>query len=668
VRCFRTDIQGLRAVAVGLVVADHAGLPFWHGGYVGVDVFFVISGFLITTQLIGQIRDRGRIGLGRFYAHRILRLLPLSSVVVVATLVGAWLWMAPLRLRDIAGDGLASSLYAINVRLAEQGTDYLRALDEPSPFQHYWSLAVEEQFYLLWPLLLILVTLRRTRLRVAAAALVLVTLASFAVSSWLTGTGSPWAYFGLQSRAWELGVGALIALAATRLTLLPRWGAAVLTWLGLGAVVAAGLLYSASTAFPGYPALLPVLGTGAVIAGGCAAPRAGADLLLRLPPAQWIGRLSYGWYLWHWPFVLIGPYALDRYPTVKLKTALVLAALAVAAVSLWAVEDRVRGQRWLRARPRRGLWLGAGLTAGSAAIVVLVGLLPGSLTGYGRAPEVRVTTAAQLTPLIERGVDNRVVPVNLVPPLARARNDQPKLPAACLANYAEVDLDTAARAGCDALGDGTASRVIVLVGDSHAQQWFEPLNAIARQRGLRLVVLTKQACPPPGATIVRRAAPYTECDAWRERALRKIEQLRPERIVVSWLLYGESPVGVSGHADEAWATAWAATARRLTATAARVTLLEDTPYPGIDVPVCVSLHLAAVHRCDSRSLPYADRRRLIARTAQQAGVARIDPVPWFCVAGSCPRIIGNVLVYRDPSHMSAVYSRRLTPLLDRALG
>ncbi|MFE3599399.1 acyltransferase family protein [Streptomyces sp. NPDC059142] len=304
----RLDIQGLRAVAVGLVVLSHAGVAQVSGGYIGVDVFFVISGFLITSLLLRELATTGRVSVRSFYARRALRLLPVSSLVIAVTLGGAWLFLSKARLAEYAGDALASALYAVNFRLAASGTDYLAQNGPPSPLQHFWSLAVEEQFYLVWPLLLLLTwRITRGRRRLAAVPLGVVCLGSFAAGVLLTDSSAPWAYFASFTRAWELGAGALLALGAGRLERLPAALAAPLTWLGLGCVTLAALSYDDTTPFPGHHALLPVAGTVLVLAGGCAPAPHGAGWLLGRRPLVWLGGLSYGWYLWHWPLLVIVP-------------------------------------------------------------------------------------------------------------------------------------------------------------------------------------------------------------------------------------------------------------------------------------------------------------------------------------------------------------------------
>jgi peptidoglycan/LPS O-acetylase OafA/YrhL len=291
-RKFRPDIEGLRAVAVGLVVLHHAGVPWVPGGYVGVDIFFVISGYLMTVLLVGERERTGSIRLRLFYARRIRRLLPAAALVLMATIVGARVLLPPLAVPDMAKPAALTALFVSNIWFARTGTDYL-ADGEPSPFRHYWSLAVEEQFYLVWPVLLILgyrwFRGRRRSLAVSVGVLSGVSLAMCVV---VTSMSQPWAFFGLPTRAWEFGVGALVALAGARLLALPVGLSRGLTWAGLLGIAVSALAYSESVAYPGWAAVLPVVATAAVLAGGAARVRGSAEVWLGRRPMQVIGPLS----------------------------------------------------------------------------------------------------------------------------------------------------------------------------------------------------------------------------------------------------------------------------------------------------------------------------------------------------------------------------------------
>jgi peptidoglycan/LPS O-acetylase OafA/YrhL len=630
---FRPDIEGLRAVAIVLVVLGHVGLV--PGGYVGVDVFFVLSGFLITSLLLREVATSGRISIRRFYARRALRLLPASTVVLLGTLIAAHVWLSPLLAGRSAADAAAAAGYVANLVFAQRGTDYLASDAAPSAFQHFWSLAVEEQFYLVWPLLIIALRGRRARLRYVLGSLAAVSLL---LSSTETHRSAPWAYFGTHTRVWELAVGALLAL-------FPHFARPIVGWAGLTAILVAALRYDAHTAYPGLYALLPVLGAAAVVAGG--------NRVLGAVPLTAVGRLSYGWYLWHWPVLIIGTVALGIAGTTAQKLALALAALGLAWLSMHLVENPIRYSRVLRSRPRYGLALGAALCTG----VVLA-----SLGSYAARPAISQGAAAgelrlspdrpdQLAAAIRAGAALTELPANLRPSLAAAAADSPRV----YADGCHAKPPTVRPASPCAYGDLGADRTVVLFGDSHAAQWFPALVRIALDRHWRLVSLTKSGCTAADATIwndvLQRA--YTECDAWRRTAIARIDGLRPALIVVSSTYAYRL---TDPHAT--WQAAWARTFAALSP--APVAVLSDTPTMNVQVPECLSQHsLSACNREVAATMGQAQRRILAGFGGQ---VTVIDPVPWLC-STVCPTVLGNLLVYRDSAHLTAAMAEALAPLL-----
>jgi peptidoglycan/LPS O-acetylase OafA/YrhL len=675
---FRADIEGLRAVAVLLVVLGHAGVGLFAGGYVGVDVFFVISGFLITSLLMRELAETGRIRIAGFYARRAIRLLPASSLALAATLLGAWLWLSPVRFGEYARDALASAAYVINLRLAVVGTDYLAAAEPPSPLQHFWSLAVEEQFYLVWPLLILAVTWagrRRGRLNVPAVAVALgvLTGASFLLSVTETGRSAPWAYFGPHTRAWELGLGAMVALAATRLRHLPAWLAAALTWVGLGAVAAAAVLYDDSTPFPGVAAAAPVVGAALVIVGGCRRPAYGAGLLLNRWPMQAVGRVSYGWYLWHWPFLLILPVALDLPDRVAVNLVLCAGALVVAVASLRLVEDPVRHRRSLRLVPARGIGLGLSLSSATAAAALLAAAVPPTVPTGDDGLDLRLTLgqaadpARLLADVIARDANRQSVPANLVPTPAQAKRDKP----VSYGDGCHLSIAATRIPGACAYGDPAAATTVALFGDSHAAQWLPALDRLARERGWRLLSLTKSSCTAADVLLwensLKRA--YDECQSWREDAFQRIAAQEVDLVVVSSIFDDRRLAAPTADPELQWRAGWERTFGRLSRAGAAVTLIADTPYLSASAPDCVAQHASRISRCaraTGPARPLPDRRAAIAGAAATAGVTVVDPTGWLCAA-QCPVVLGNVLVYRDAHHLTTVFATTLAPLLGARL-
>ena len=674
---FRRDIEGLRAIAVLAVVGGHAGVPFVSGGYVGVDVFFVISGFLITSLLLNERRATGSISITGFYARRATRLLPAATVVILATLAAAWAWLPATRFPSIALDAVAGAFYGLNLRLAYTGTEYLNADAAPSPLQHFWSLAVEEQFYLVWPLLLIAATMawRRHRFTVTLPVAVLLTViaGSFVLSVVHTASGGPWPYFGTHTRAWELAAGALIAVFAGHLARLHRHAAAVITWSGLAAIVAAVFWFTEDTPFPGHAALLPVVGSVAVIAGGCAQPGGGAGLLLNRGPFQFIGKISYGFYLWHWPVLLIAPAALGVPASLPLHLLLCLVALVISVACFHLVENPIRTRRALKRLPWRGIGVGAALSATTAGFAGVAFWFPPSISGSGTAPDTAQAVAESDNPeetlhgLITDSMTMTSIPANLTPELAGIGSDRPVI-------YREdchaAPEDESPRTDC-VYGDPTGDKTVVLIGDSHAAQWFPALNEISRQQGWRLLPRTKSACSAP--TVLTHSEifgrDYHECVAWRDDTLDEIAEREPDMVIMSSSdADGNRPLGTSDPL-RTWVDGWVEAYLRVASPDTALVNILDTPWAKTNVPDCLAGNPDRIEECHR---PVADaikqpERRHAAREALQPIVDTvIDPTSWLCDETDCPVIVGNLLVYRDGHHMTTDYSRMLAgPLYDR---
>ena len=672
----------MRAVAVVAVVLYHANVV--GGGFVGVDVFFVLSGFLITRLLWREISADGRVSFSGFYGRRARRLLPASALVLVATVLGALIWVSPLAARSVVSDAKAAALYVANYRFIAQRTNYL-ATQAPSPLQHYWSLAVEEQFYLMWPLLLLGLT-RLTRRRVGALWWTLLGIA--VVSFWLswhwTSSSQAWAFFSLPSRAWELMAGALIAFGAAQLSRLRPSVAATLTWCGLAAIVWSVFAFSASTEFPGTAALVPVLGTVAVLVGGCAAPRRGARTVLDRSPCQFLGRLSYSWYLWHWPVLVfaavIAGHALTRVQNVGL----VLVSAVLAYLTLVFLERPIRMAPRLTGHARASLAVGA--TATLAALVgtaMIAASLP-SLRGTGRAvalatpkieaPAARAVTAplsatATTIPVVTAALLSAThaedVPVNLSPSLGDAARDK-----------AEPFLD-----GCDntytdvvvhrcVYGDPHGTKTIVIFGDSHAAMYQPGFDLVARLRHWRLIVLSKATCPPFSLPIFSPVLgrSFSECDEWRNAALARIAAEHPAVVILSSARHYGPEYHFRMYSPE-WTNGISDVVRRLRTMTPHVVVFSPTPRPPGDVPGCLSAHLNNVGAC---AMPLDQAVPPLGfLTEQQAAVAGggeyFDVTSWLCTATTCPPIVGNLLVYRDDNHITTKYSLWLAAPIARFL-
>lgn len=661
-RWFRPDIEGMRGIAIGLVLLAHSGLAFAEGGYIGIDVFFVISGFLITTLLVREHQRSGTISLPAFYARRIRRLLPAAAVVLLAIVVLAQLMFSPVRNELLSGDVLSALAYFVNWHLAAQSVDYFAQGFDASPVQHFWSLAVEEQFYVVWPVtMLILATIAlrlgrpvRPTLGIAAA---VAGIGSLAYSAYFTGESPTVAYFSTLTRIWELAFGALLAVLH-----LPRVGeraAAALSWLGLAAIVASFLALDESTPFPGVVGVVPALGVVAVLYAGSISQASVPMRMLASAPFQYVGRISYSWYLWHWPFVIFAAAAFG--PLTPFQGALAVAASWIpTALTYRYVEQPVRRSTWLTARPRRAvaiLAVGSGTTA--LAALALAAVQP----QVPLAPSDEVEGALAL----RGGKSVQTSAAALRPDAASAFEDRTKLfDDGCFIKVGETEQ------GECAYGDVDSDTTVVLFGDSHGEHYFPALERLALERNWRLVALTKSFCSP--ALIDQehptRGGEFTDCYEWRENSFARIAAEDPELVVVAGQRdiepFSDGEPLAGAQAEEALVAGYAETLERLAEAGPEVALVTDLPQSDDDIPTCVSEHPDELGEC---AFPAPGGRPLEAEAvAQVPGARLIDTVgSAVCAAETCRAVIGDAIVYRDRGHLTATFAATLAPVIGRQL-
>jgi peptidoglycan/LPS O-acetylase OafA/YrhL len=674
---FRPEVEGLRAVALGAVLLYHADVSRLPGGYVGVDVFFVISGFLITGLLLREVDATGRVALAGFYARRARRLLP-AAVIVLATVVGlAWLVMSPVERTGVCGDVVAAALYVINWRQASEAVAYSELGAQASPLQHFWSLAVEEQFYLVWPLLIAAIAWSCRRGRGGhrghdprpwlAVALGLLAAASFWYAVRLTAAQGDAAYFTTTTRAWELAAGGLLALAPAawwrRAGGRAAWGLAVA---GALAIAVAAYCLSDRSPFPGPWAALPVAGAAAIIAAGeishATGRRTFAGWLLASGPMRYVGRISYSWYLWHWPLIAFATAWQGQLSSTLLLVVVALSWIP-AALTHRLVETPFRRSRRLAATGP-ALAFGGGCTAVGVALGAVGQAAIPTVTLASWSQARGATVLASSTTQQGSASALRPLPTGAEGDKGRAHGD------GCLVDQEDPELNTSCF-----YGDTSSETSVVLFGDSHALQYFPALDAVASERGWRLDVLTKSACSPAEVTQYHDQfnREYTECSQWRADALEHIEELEPSLVVTG--NKAVEPITRDGRqldaeaGAEAMTDGYVATLERLTETGADVSVIADNPYPPADVPSCVSEHLDDLTACafpKREGLGYEPVNSLAAR--QLTEVSLLDPTPVLCPAdGTCPAVIGNVLVYRDGTHLTATYTRTMTDWFDRRL-
>lgn len=643
---FRPDIEGLRAIAVGGVVAFHFGMSDLPGGFIGVDIFFVISGYLITRHLMQEIGRSGTVDLWRFYGRRARRLLPASLLVIAATLAAGYFILAPSEQQLYAKGALFASSYVINLWLLRWSFDYFAADTANNPFLHFWSLSVEEQFYLLWPALLLLAARFRPGEKGMVLFLGVAAVVSFAASAWMTVVSQPWAFYFSPLRAWEFAVGGLVSLAVAQ-----RWASGfrfspAMGWAGIGLIAATYLTVSETDPFPGFIAFIPVSGTAMLLLSGARQSAAGPAALLSLPPFQWTGRLSYSLYLWHWPVIV---YATILWPDLSLAGRLtcLLVTVALSYLSYRFVENPVRLNGWLSAGSVRSLGLAALLTS------------------------LGVTLSYGASQLAGRSIDPDQ---KLIADSAARSSSARQFDASCVAS-----LEQTKPRSCS-LGASQPRKTIVLFGDSHADHWSTPLAKIAEANNWRVVTYLKSSCSVAAVPTwnVRLMRAYAECDAWRKSAMKEIAELKPDTVIVAQFSYSYVENDVNGGLDHlvsrnVWAEGLRASLKALRDTNAEVVLLRDVPVHKSYLDRCVARSLWQGRHssvCDTPRDEAIDERVSQAEqaaTAGLAGVRYVDLTELFCNDVTCPAMIGGKLTFRDRHHIATPYAATLAGSMQRAI-
>ncbi|HZW45393.1 MAG TPA: acyltransferase family protein [Dermatophilaceae bacterium] len=662
-RSFFPEIQVLRAAAVMLVVLYHYWPDTLTGGFVGVDAFFVISGYLITSHLIREVERTGSLKLWAFYARRARRLLPASIFVLLFAALGTILLLPMDLWASTAHELTASGFYVQNLWLASKAVTYSASNDVASPVLHYWSLSAEEQFYLVWPSLIIISLLvARKWLRghtttTIGFTLLLVTLSSFAISVWATQTHRAAAYFITPTRAWEFGAGALVVL------LMRKWAPSLtlsrlLRWLGMIGLLASAWFFSNATPFPGYAAALPVIATAAVIVAGDTGRADPSDVVFRLRPVQWLGDVSYSVYLWHWPLMVFAPYVLRHSLKTPELVALVLLCLVVSGLSKRFVEDATRFWPRLTRTPRATL-----LAAGAGMLVIA--LVSGTQL-YAASVRERQTEALL--------ADVSGNPCFGAPAMGNRATCPDVLTGLPLAAVTKSDSPWAPEPGCDPTssdlsvltcywGTGKPSRVVALVGDSHARHWRGALHRIAKAKNWQVIELLSEGCPATSARSIvfeRRSRDGDLCRTWSTKATAELKALHPDDIITSAFaqqnVFEPRDSGPMGF-EQVW---------RQWLTFTRVTVLRDIPTTANrSAPQCLAVNVGKQQLCSNpRSKVLIDDDMMRAARAMRHEVNLVDLSDYFCDDSRCYAVIGGASVYYDYDHMSLQFSASLaSPLL-----
>lgn len=685
---FRPDIEGLRAVAVLSVLVYHLSSRWLPGGFVGVDIFFAISGFLITTHLVRELERAGRISLTRFYARRMIRLVPAATLALIGTLVATVIFVPQYLWRQVGTDVAAAGAYIVNWVFAARSVDYLAEDSAASPVQHFWSLAVEEQYYLLWPLLIILAAMLSRRLKSGIRVTLLLTAVAVIVFSFVIAllaavAGDATAYFSTITRLWELAIGAAAAIAMPWIERVVGQRLAQLGYVvGIVLVALSLVTITGEAAWPGPLTLLPVIGTALAIAFGHRAGLLGRALSIR--PLVWIGGISYSLYLWHWPVIVISSYVVDS-DKILTKVAVIVVSFIAATLSVRVFENPIRFSAWAKARARNGLALGLSLSTISVAMAIFVSFT--ASTSSLNAPENATPAGAAVlgNNLASTGAAALTAqPEWVLPAPLDAEADVPEL----YADECQQDGTSAEVLSCD-YGALTSERVIAVVGDSKANQWLPALDLIGESEGYKITVMTKSACSFSDAPAEREGKAYPSCDEWNKAVDQRLERIEPVAVLTSMVSSRAHIDGTDAEAEAAMTDGLTAKIERVTNYADHVFLLADTPHPPRAEYQCVANNSDDVTRCE---FPLAAAQDASAIGVQIATIERvggsivranddsafrsdtdnalIDMTAAICpeaVAERCPAVIGNAMVYRQGSHLTATYVTTLTPALKSAL-
>lgn len=661
---YRADIDGLRALAILLVVVYHVWLGRVSGG---VDVFLMVSAFFLTASFVRRVRSGRSLDLGTFWVRRFRRLLPAASVTITGILAVALIAYRQTEWPRVWREAWSSLFYVENWTLAFSEVDYYaRASVTPSPFQHFWSLSVQGQVFLLWPVVIALVWLalrRRRHLIVPALAIVFgaIFVASLSFSIVETAQAQSFAYFDTRTRLWEFAAGSLVAIALPFVRT-PTWCAAPLGWLGIAGIVSCGVVLDVQGGFPGYLALWPVVCTALVIVAGKDRPRGGPAAVLESRPLAFVSRDAYALYLVHWPVLVTWMVVTDRsQPGWLAGLGIVLVSFALARAVSMLVERPIREAKALDRSPRLGA---AVLVAGVLVVAVPLGawqitieqreaaLMASASGGYPGAAQID-------TPIDLSGVD-----LPLLPSATALDAEWVDLGAACADDLEPVEValaDTCAQN--ETASDPDARRVLVM-GDSHAQQLMSPLAVLADEQGWGVVGLLKGGCPI-GVGAPAWSTSGVSCDEWRAAAVDYAKRVQPDAVylVTTRAAPGTPETLVEGIEEVADA---------LTGLGIEVIAVRDTPRFDFDMYECVlaASEVAPGHdpvSCDVDDIGFADGQDF-GELAAREGVTAVDFRPWLCPDDVCRGMIGNVAVYLDDNHLSDTYGRTLSPMLQAMLG
>lgn len=634
---YTPGIQGLRAVAILLVLAAHAGVPFLYGGFIGVDVFFVISGYLITGLLVTEMNQYGKLDLPRFYARRLKRLLPALLLVLIVTSAAVFAFTPVSEHLSQASAAASAAAWVSNFYFIFAEQNYFESTSLANAFLHTWSLGVEEQFYLTWPLAIVIACSMTTKYRFTF--FTSITLLSLALCLWLAHYNPVQAFYLMPSRIWQFGIGAITWMVTSWLSPASARAATLQLLLGLTAVVMSALLIGENTRYPDWISVVPTLGTALCLCAVSTHPNRAAVMPLAQGPLRYIGDRSYSLYLWHWPVLVIGQHLLaDK--SVYTQALLVLTSFILAHLSYRLVENPVRHFESKRVSPKWQIL---------AAIVAIVLINVQLIKWHNSASDELAANAAS--------------------PYALARVDAPEI-----YRYGCDDWYTSAQVKTCNFGSKDAPKVAVIWGDSIGLQWFPAIKKVLELDNgeWRIEVITKSSCPIVDYPIFyeRLGRIYTECSEWKTSAAAYLNRLKPDLLLL----------GSAGSYDltsEQWTEGTLRILQQQVTSAEQIAIIAPTFSLAFNGVTCLEenggigqMRTSTENPCIT---PANNQRRSDAITglrhaADSLPNARlINLNETICPNGLCNAVNGDLIVFRDNRHLTATFVLSLAEAFNTAL-
>ena len=637
----RTDIQALRALAITSVLIFHVWPNLLTGGYVGVDIFFVISGYLITGQLWRQEQRTGKVDFADFWSRRARRLLPASMLAILLTTVATFFLTTPSWFIKVQPESMGATIYGQNWVLISKVTNYLTDDGTKSPFQHFWSLSVEEQYYIFWPIILWLaLSLVRRIPRLNNRVLLLsvlwtILVGSLSYSIVLTFLNPQNAYFNTFTRAWEFAAGALLAVASKSSHEAGTKRSPLWFWLGTAAMFYSIFAFTTETPFPSWYAGIPVAGAVMALHGGQSASRWLPQFFLRWRPVQFIGDISYSLYLWHWPILILAPWALHKMLTNWANLTIVVLSVLIGWLSKKYIEDPVRFGPLSRLRNSRQL-----LTAGLTMVLLL-----GVSGGLGVAAQQQFKNISQS--------------FELNPPLNNLTGGYkgPEKP------DCKVSREGTGFLACQK-GDVAGTVRVAFIGDSHTRQWFIPLDELAFKYHWNVTLISKSACTLVDPDNYPNNLTHFSCQGWNRQLLKYLDSAQPFDLVIN----SNSTLVTQGRSDVA--SAYRSMVQKITANGhTKFVSIHDSPKPDPNFVSCIEtwMQQAGTKCAVSRSVGMTPPDVLPDAVKDLPGVTVVDLTDYFCNAKTCSPVKGNIVVYRDNSHITSTWAKHLEPQLDASL-